>query len=325
MPNINLHTRRIDWAAEVMNHEASSIKQTVKSLDENFSKAIDILLVEKGKIIVTGIGKSGHLGKRVAATLCSTGTSAAFLHPAEAVHGDLGIHQAGDPVIFLSNSGSTPELLFLEPIFRTRGSKIVGMLGKIPSKLSSKMDVALDVSVVNEADPLGIVPTSSCSVAAAMADAIASVLMKEKNFTKTDYALTHPAGQLGRNLLLKVSDVMHDRNCVAIVNQESDFNKLILTMTNFPLGAACVEDGDKLIGIITDGDIRRNLQRTNKLDEINVKEIMNKNFTVANPEMSLGDALKLMEERQSAISVLPVVDSASSKLLGMIRLHDIYS
>lgn len=325
MPTKNNIIKRINWAKEVMLKETEAIQRTARSLEENFSYAIDLLAEVDQKVIVTGIGKSGHQAKRIAALLCSTGTPAAFLHPAEAVHGDLGIHQKGDPVIFLSNSGSTPELIFLEPIIRARGSKIVGILGKIPSKLSEKVDVAIDASVSIEADPLGIVPTSSCSVAGALADAIASVLMREKQFTKSDYANTHPAGQLGRNLLLSVSDVMQTKEKIAIVEKGSKINDILLKMTEHPLGAACVMEDNKLVGLITEGDIRRTLQLSTPISDIKAADMMNSNFITTKPELLLGEALKLMEDRESAISVLPVVPTDTKDLLGLIRLHDIYS
>ena len=178
----------------------------------------------KGKIVITGIGKSGHVGKKMAAMLCSTGSPTAYLHPSEAVHGDLGIHQQGDPVIYLSNSGSTPELIYLEPVFRARGAKIIGVLGQTNSPLAEKVDVLLDASVSEEADPLGIVPTSSFTAASALGDAIGAALMKRRNFDKNEYAKTHPAGQLGRNLILRVKDVFQKKDKVAIVKQR-DSNK----------------------------------------------------------------------------------------------------
>ena len=198
-------------------------------------------------------------------------------------------------------------------------------MGKIPSKLSEKVDVAIDASVSMEADPLGIVPTSSCSVAGAIADSIASVLMREKQFTKSDYAHTHPAGQLGRNLLLSVSDVMQIKENVAIVEKGSKINEILLKMTEHPLGAACVMEGDNLVGLITEGDIRRTLQLSTPISEIKAVDMMNSSFITAEPELLLGEALKLMEERDSAISVLPVVPTETKDLLGLIRLHDIYS
>ena len=324
MPKENTGIERIKRAKDVMLNESASIRTAALNLDENFSKAVSIILEGKRKIVVTGIGKSGHQAKRIAATFSSTGTPAAFLHPSEAVHGDLGIHELGDPVIFLSNSGSTPELIYLEPIFRTRKSKIIGILGKTPSLLSEKVDVVINATVKTEADPLGIVPTSSCSVAGAVADALASVVMKEKNFTKEDYALTHPAGQLGRNLLLTVGDVMHSTEKTAVVKKDTNFNQILIKMTEYPLGAACVVENNILVGIITDGDIRRILQKSLDTKNIVAENIMNQEFIYTKPGTRLGDALKMMEERDSKVSVLPVVLDENKKLCGLVRLHDIY-
>ena len=320
----NSHKERISLARKVMCHEANSISETAKYLNESFSDAVDILRKTNSKVIVTGIGKSGHLGKRIAATLSSTGTPSAYLHPSEAVHGDLGIHQSGDPIIFLSNSGTTPELLFLEPILRERKSKIIGILGKSPSPLSRVVDVVIEANVASEADPLGIVPTSSCAVASSLADALASVLMHEKKFTKTDYMKTHPAGQLGKNLLFKVCDVMIPKNEVAILSETSCMKNTMIKMTEFPLGVACIERNSKLIGIITDGDLRRSFTKFKSLDDINAGQVMTENFEYISPKARLGDALEKMEKRDSPISVLPVVENANN-LLGIVRIHDIYS
>ena len=320
----NSHKERISLARKVMSHEANSITTTAKGLNESFSEAVDILIKTNKKVIVTGIGKSGHLGKRIAATLSSTGTPAAYLHPSEAVHGDLGIHQNGDPVIFLSNSGTTPELLFLEPILKERKSKIIGILGKSPSPLSKVVDVFIEANVMSEADPLGIVPTSSFAVASSLADALASVLMHEKKFTKTDYMKTHPAGQLGKNLLFKVSDVMIPKNEVAILSENSCMKSTMIKMTEFPLGVACIERRGNLIGIITDGDLRRSFTKFSSLDDITAGQVMTENFESISPKARLGDALEKMEKRDSQISVLPVIGNLK-KLLGVVRIHDIYS
>ena len=312
-------------ARSVLITEAESILKAAEKIDSSFKNAIEILDAPNRKIIVTGIGKSGHLGKKISATLCSTGSPSCFLHPAEAVHGDLGIHQIGDPVIFLSNSGSTPELLSLAPVLRKRNAQIVGILGKTESKLAEKVDVALDASVTIEADPLGIVPTASFAVAASLGDAIASALMKRKNFSETDYAITHPAGQLGRNLILKVEDVMHRPNKIACVMEKTSIKDVVLKMSTFPLGAACVigEDND-LVGVITDGDLRRALQKFEDIRDIEAKQIMTPKPITISPDISLGEALKEMEDRESQVSILPVVENSKDSILGLIRIHDIY-
>lgn len=312
-------------AQKVLRKEANSIIEASNRLSENLSTAVDCLYTDHGKVVVSGIGKSGHLGKKLAATLCSTGSPAAFLHPSEAVHGDLGIHQNGDPVLFLSNSGSTPELIALEPILRGRGAKIVGIFGNMGGQLVSKVDAFLDSSVPEEADPLGIVPTASFSVSAALGDALASALMRRRNFSEQDYAQTHPAGQLGRNLILRVSDVMHPPSKVACVTKETKTKDLVIEMTKYPLGAACVLEEERLMGIVTDGDLRRALNENENLLQLSAEKVMTKSPETIAPEIFLGNALKVMEDRKSPISVLPVACKETKRLVGLIRLHDIYT
>ena len=312
-------------AVKVLKKESESIDRAASQLGKNFSQALDILSKPKNKIIVCGIGKSGLLGKKLAATFCSTGSPASFLHASEAVHGDLGIHQTGDPVIFLSNSASTPELLFLEPIFRKRKGKIVGIMGNADGPLIKKVDVFLNSSVLSEADPLGIVPTASFMVSAALGDALASGLMKRKKFTKSEYARTHPAGQLGRNLLFNVNDVMHPLSEIALVFSDTIISDLVIEMTKHPLGAACVVREGKLLGIVTDGDLRRSLMENKNLLNMTAKQIMNAEPKTIDPSLSLGEALSVMEEGSKQISVLPVAEPGQDKLMGLLRLHDIYS
>ena len=312
-------------AKRVLTKEANSITRASDGLGKNFSQAVDCLYTNRGKIVVSGIGKSGHLGKKLAATFCSTGSPAAFLHPSEAVHGDLGIHQEGDPVVFLSNSGSTPELLALVPLLKGRSAKIVGIFGNEKGQLTSKVDAYLDSSVPEEADPLGIVPTASFAVSASLGDALASALMKRRNFSEMDYAQTHPAGQLGRNLILRVSDIMHQPPKIACVGKQTKIKDLVIEMTKYPLGAACIVEDDQLLGIVTDGDLRRALSDKENLLEVSADGVMTTTPQSINPDVSLGNALKVMEDRKSPISVLPVACPKSNKLLGMIRLHDIYT
>jgi arabinose-5-phosphate isomerase len=313
-------------ARRVMLKESGAIELAANRLNGNsFTKALNFLMETAHKVVVTGIGKSGHVGKKIAATLSSTGTPAAFLHPSEAVHGDLGIHQFGDTVIFLSNSGSTPELIFLEPVFRNRNAKIIGLIGNSEGPLANKVDVCLDASTKEEADSLGIVPTASFAVASAIGDAIASALMLRKGFSSSEYAQTHPAGQLGRNLILCVEDVLHPPSSVAILTKDTCMKKTIIEMSRFPLGGACVVEGERLLGVITDGDLRRALHERPELLRLNASEIMTRNPIFVSPKTSLGKALEMMEKRSpSPVSILPVLEPKSHKFLGLIRLHDIY-
>ena len=314
----------LEIATAVLKEEANSILKASNRLSISFIDAINILLTKNKKIIVSGIGKSGHLGKKISATLCSTGSPSSFLHPSEALHGDLGIHQPGDPVIFLSNSGSTPELLALAPILKSRKAKIVGIFGRSNSVLSELVDTTLDASVSIEADPLGIVPKASFAVASAIGDAIASSLMNRRGFTEKDYAITHPAGQLGRNLVLRVKDVMQKKEKTAIVYEDTSVKEVVIEMTLYPLGAACVlNKNEELVGLITDGDLRRTLYKFDGLNDVKAKDIMTLNPVVIEPNISLGIALEKMEEGKSAISVLPVLDCTQKGISGMIRIHDI--
>lgn len=315
----------LEEAKTVLMKEASAIQEASNNLLPGaLQSALDILFKENGKIIISGIGKSGHVGQKMAAMMCSTGSPAAFLHPAEAVHGDLGIHQKGDPVIFLSNSGATPELIYLEPVLRSRGAKIVGILGKTNGPLAEKVDVVLNATVKEEADHLGIVPTASFAAASALGDALGSALMKRRGFDRNEYAKTHPAGQLGRNLILRVQDVFHRKEKVACLEESARIKNAVLEMSKYPLGAACILKGEKLLGILTDGDLRRALQTTDNLNKLKVVEIMSKNPQTVRADQNLGFALELMEQRSpSPISVLPVLCAKTEKFTGLIRLHDI--
>ena len=315
----------IEYARKVLATEAESIQQTADRLDQEFTTAVDLLDVESGKIVVTGIGKSGLVGRKIAATFCSTGSPAVFMHGSEASHGDLGVHQAGDPVVLLSNSGTTAELLGLVPSFVAHNSSLIGILGNPKGPLSAKMDAVLDASVDREADPLDIVPTASFSVAAAIGDALAGALMLRRGFTEEDYAKTHPGGQLGRNLNLDVGSLMHTAEKVACCSEESNISDLVIYMTEFPLGAACVLSEGKLAGIITDGDLRRALRESADILNVKASKLMTTNPTTISPAGSAGEALRLMENRASQISVLPVVDKDGLTFLGLLRIHDIYS
>jgi len=305
--------------------ESSAILNAARRIDGSFSRAIKLILAHPGKLIVTGMGKSGLVGQKVASTLCSTGASAVFLHPSEAVHGDLGVYSPGDVSILISNNGTTAELIRLVPILRQLNSPLIGILGKMNSPLAKAMDVVLDGSVEREADPCNIAPTASAAVALALGDALASALMVARNFTLEDYARRHPSGQLGRNLLLTVRDVMHIEEQVAWVAGQDSLKAVVVAMTRHPLGAACVVDDDhRLLGLITDGDLRRALQNFDDIRSVTATNIMIRRPTCVHPDASLRQALKLMEERPSQISVLPVMDD-EARCLGLIRIHDIYS
>jgi len=322
MPEIasSLNTGR-----KIMEMEARAISQGAERLGKEFEKAVDLIVGSLGKVVVIGIGKSGHIGQKIAATLRSTGTPAVFLHAAEAVHGDLGLFAAGDPVIAISKSGATEEILRLKDAMRRTDSPIIAILGNQDSPMASWVDVVLDASVEKEADPLGVAPTSSAILALAIGDALAGALVEARGFTRKDFLNLHPSGQLGKALNLTVESVLHRMDAVATVGPESTVKEVLFEMTRKPLGAACVVDGDgRLLGIFTDGDLRRGLEGDENLLSKTVSEGMTPDPICARPEMDLQTAAELMEARSSQISVLPVVDSESGKLLGLVRLHDIY-
>jgi len=312
-------------AITVITKEAEALQQLASRLDEKFIKVVDLILKSNGKVIITGIGKSGRIGEKIASTLCSTGTPSAFLHAGEAMHGDLGIYHPGDPSILISKSGSTLELLRIIPTLREFNSPLIALTGNINSDLAQQCDYVLDASIKEEADPLGIVPTSSSIVTLALGDALASALMHARGFQPKDFARVHPAGQLGRNLLLNVADVMHKDNKFAKVAPDTSVKNVVITMTKYPLGAACVEDQEgNFKGFITEGDIRRALQDHDDIRVLRAENIMKKNPISIPPTASLADAIKLMEDRPSQISVLPVIEQGKNKCLGLLRIHDIY-
>jgi arabinose-5-phosphate isomerase len=309
--------------------ESEAIRAFSDHLDENFQRAIEILLNHKGKTIVCGMGKSGHIAKKIAATFTSTGQPSVFLHPAEGAHGDLGVYSPGDPTILLSKSGATDEILCLIPTLQKFQSKIISIVGNVNSPVARASDVVIDVSFAKESDPLCIVPTTSSIVSLAVGDALAAELMARRNFTKQDFAAFHPAGQLGRNLLLHVKDVMSPISACAVVNSTSTLREIVIAMTEFPLGAALVIDRDSILsGLITEGDIRRSLRDENSFKNIAARDIMTKAPKFTEPDNYVGDAIKIMEGGKSQINVLPVIEphsqSGEQVAVGLLRLHDTY-
>jgi arabinose-5-phosphate isomerase len=315
--------RLLGLAQTAMEIEAQSILAASARLNKNFLDALRLILDHPGKLIVTGIGKSGHVGRKIAATLQSTGTPAVFLHPAEAAHGDLGVCQPNDPVLMISKSGSTGELIEMIPSLRELRCGLIGILGNVKSPLVREMDVLLDASVQREADPGGFTPTSSVAVAMALGHALAVALMEARGFTADHFSERHAGGQLGRNLRLRVKDVMHSGDEVAWVAPEDSLKQVVIAMSTRALGAACVIAPDgTFAGLITDGDVRRALQSLDDIRTLPACDVMTKSPVSIGPEALVHDALALMEDRPSQISVLPVLESG--RCLGLIRLHDIY-
>ncbi len=310
-------------AKNVLLFESTQIQRAMDRLNTDFNQAVEAILFHKGKIVVCGIGKSGAVAEKLTATLCSTGTQAVYLHAAEAAHGDLGIYQSGDPVLLISKSGTTAEMLRIIPYFKESGSKVISIVGNLNSAIARNSDFVLDATVEREADALNLAPTASTTVALALGDALAVALMHARGFTEKDFARFHPGGQLGKNLLLKVEDVMHELHEMALVNETHSFRELIIAMTKFNLGAACVVDEkNKLVGLVTDGDVRRSLIDSEEFKDISVHQIMTKNPIRISPHATLKEAVDLMENRSSQISVLPVV--LDEICVGLVRIHDIY-
>jgi len=319
---------RAEWlgaARETMIAEGEAILTAAQRLDERLAAAVDLIVAHTGKVVVSGMGKSGHIARKIAATLQSTGTPAVFLHPTEAGHGDLGLCQPGDPVLMISKSGSTVELLDLIAPLRDFDARFIGILGNLRSPLASEMDIVLDASVAREADPAGITPTSSTVVALAVGHALAVALMQARAFTPEHFRRFHPAGQLGRNLRTQVKDAMHSGNEVAWVNADDTLKHVVIEMSARPLGGACVIGaGRRLLGLITDGDVRRALRNHDDIRTLRASDVMTAKPVTVSPAALLHDALSLMEERPSQIYVLPVVDPISNVCEGLLRLHDVY-
>ena len=311
-------------AKNVLVGEGEQLINAADRISDKMEIACDIITNHNGKIVISGMGKSGLIAQKIAATLCSIGNEAVFLHPAEAVHGDLGIYAPGDPTILISKSGATDEIVRLIPILKEFNSPLIGILGNMNSILSNEMDLVIDASVSKEVDPLGIVPTSSTTLTLAIGDALAAVLMANKNFKREDFAKLHPAGDIGRRLKLKVKDIMQPIDKVAVVDSNNDLRNTVIKMTEKPQGAALVLNNEKiLMGIITEGDLRRSLANEIDIDNCKANEVMSANPITIKVDSSLSEVISLMENRESQISVLPVVDQ-SNICLGLIRIHDIY-
>lgn len=308
-------------AKEVIRREAEAVAGLEEKIDENFVRAAELILQSKGRVIVTGIGKSGIIGKKIAATLTSTGTAAFFLHPTEGIHGDLGMVQKNDVVIAVTKSGGTDEIYQLIPLFKRLGVPIITFTGSPNSAVAEKSDVVIDVSVDQEACPNDLIPTSSTTAALVMGDALAIALLDERHFSSEDFALLHPGGHLGRKLLLKVSDIMHTGEEIPVVSEETDMKGVILEMTSKRLGTTTVvNQKGQLVGIFTDGDLRRLVERTDEIFSLRAGQVMTKNPKTIDGDELAAKALNLMEFY--AITSLIITDSERQPT-GIVHLHDI--
>ncbi len=309
-------------AQSILESEARQLRKVAKQIDKDVIKASNLIAKHDGKVVVCGLGKSGLIAQKIVATLCSTGTKSVFMHASDALHGDLGIYNPGDPTILISKSGNTEELIRLIPILREFDSPLIGIVSNMNSFIAKNVDIVLNGTIDKEVDPLGIVPTASSLVAMAIGDALASVLMVKRGFKEKDFAKYHPGGQLGKQLGLVVKDVMHPVREVAILKENSSLSDVAILMTKKPLGAGLFLGKNKtLVGIITEGDIRKAIAFNNKTDD-SINVFINRSPVTVSSSMAIHDAMKLMEDRQSQISVLPVVDN--KKCVGLLRLHDLY-
>jgi arabinose-5-phosphate isomerase len=311
---------------DLLRLESNAIAQTATRLDaEQVERVVDLIAGCKGNVVILGVGKSGIIGQKIAATLTSTGTAALYLHPSDALHGGLGIVQTNDVVIVLSNSGETDEIVGMLPYLKNRQVAIIAIVGNLHSTLAQRADAVLDASVDQEACPLNLAPTTSTTVALAIGDALAMTVMKVKGLTTDDFAVNHPAGRLGKRLTLRVADLMHSDGDNPTIATGSSWVEVVRAISQGGLGAVCVVDPHgRLAGIITDGDLRRAIERTSheSLAKLTGDDFMTRQPTVATPQLLAFDALRLMEDRPSQISVLPVVDE-DEICVGLIRVHDI--
>jgi len=311
----------IEIGKRVIRIEANAVAELEDRIDENFAEVVDLILGSTGRVVITGVGKSGIIARKIVATMNSTGTPALYLHPADAVHGDLGVVRKEDVVICISKSGDTVEVLRLIPIFKRIGVPVISMVGNLNSQLARLSDYVLNVSVKEEACPYNLAPTASTTATLAMGDALAIALLEKRNFTVENFALFHPGGNLGKRLLLKVEELMVSGKDVPIVRTSTPMKETIIEMTSKRLGATCVvDDNGKLVGIITDGDLRRLLQRTENVFGLTAGEVMTRN-----PKTIKKDALAvvaLQEMEHYNITQLVVIDDERFPI-GMIHIHDL--
>ncbi|MEL0611142.1 MULTISPECIES: arabinose-5-phosphate isomerase KdsD [Vibrio] len=307
-------------AKQVLETEVAGLTQLDQYFNDDFCKACDLILNNKGKVVVMGMGKSGHIGNKIAATLASTGTSAFFVHPGEAAHGDLGMIEPGDIVIAISNSGESGEILSLFPVLKRLSIKIISMTGKPASNMATLSDIHLQISVPEEACPLGLAPTTSTTATLVMGDALAVALLQARGFTAQDFALSHPGGALGRQLLLKLDDIMHTGEALPVVAPDALVRDALLEISQKGLGMTAIVSNDgQMAGIFTDGDLRRILDKRVDIHSTQIGDVMTLNPTVAEPNMLAVEGLNLMQAK----SINGLMLCHEGKLVGALNMHDL--
>lgn len=313
--------RLLELAKTVLGIESRAVDQLRARLDRTFVDACNLCLETTGRIVVTGMGKSGHIGGKIAATLASTGTPAFFMHPAEASHGDLGMITADDVLFAVSYSGETREIVTILPLVKRMGAHLLSLTGKPDSTLAQAADVHLDVSVAEEACPLKLTPTASTTATLAMGDALAVALLESRGFTAEDFALSHPSGSLGKRLLLRVVDIMHTGAAVPRIGADALLRDGLLEMTQKGLGMTAIVDNDQqLLGVFTDGDLRRALDASVDIHQTNMSAVMHGNCKVVREDILAAEAVRILEENK--ITSLLVVDD-DNKLIGALNIHDL--
>jgi arabinose-5-phosphate isomerase len=316
------YSNRLKCAQEVLQTEAAALDALALRLDGAYSQAVDMILACKGRLVITGMGKSGHVARKIAATMASTGTPAFFVHPGEAVHGDLGMITRDDVLLALSNSGESDEILAMWPALKRMGVATIAMTGRAQSSMSQLADLHLDAYVEKEACPLGLAPTTSTTAQIALGDALAITLMNERQFQKEDFALSHPAGSLGRRLLIRVSDVMHSGNDLPTVREGVSLKDALLEMTRKSLGmTAVLNSNGALTGVFTDGDLRRTLDNSLDLSGITIEQVMT-HAPRTIPASSLASEAVLQMESLKILSLLVVDDQ--QQLVGALNMHDLF-
>ncbi len=322
MSQIQPSSKALELGRQVLRIEAEAVLALCDRINGTFLQALSLILNCRGRVIVSGIGKSGHIGRKIAATLASTGTPAFFVHPAEASHGDLGMITAEDVVIGISNSGDSAELLNILPSIKRQGAKLIAMTGNEKSSLSRDADVHLDAGVAQEACPLNLAPTASTTAALALGDALAVALLDARGFGAEDFARSHPGGSLGRRLLTRMRDVMRSGEAIPVVAPEASITAAIREITRGSIGMTVVVSPErKVLGIFTDGDVRRAILKNLDLQNLTVTDVMTRNPRTMGPEKLAAEAVEMMERYK--INQIPVVDD-DGRLIGALNMHDLF-